>query len=155
MRKIAVLGPAIGALLIVPGVVSAQDLVRPRWNAYGSPVCPRNYDYLGGWCRPVYGGYREPDGYPRSFGRYGGDVVPPRWTPSGSAVCPTNYEYDVRINACVSVISGGYREPDGYRRGFGRYGGDVVPPRWTPSGSAVCPTNYDYDARIGACVYLY
>ena len=106
MRRIAVVALAVGALLVDAEMGSAQDLVRPRWNAYGSPVCPRNYDYLGGWCRPVYGGYyREPYGYGyrRGYGRYRGDVVPPRWTPSGSPVCPTNYEYDVRINACVSV----------------------------------------------------
>jgi hypothetical protein len=101
--KVAIIG---SAALTTVGAASAQELVRPRWNAYGSPVCPRNYDYLGGWCRPVYGeGYRDPYAYRgrRGYGRYGGETVPPRWTTSGSAVCPRNYEFDAGVGLCVSV----------------------------------------------------
>jgi hypothetical protein len=106
MSRMALIVLAAGALLTVAETASAQDLVRPRWNAYGSVVCPSNYNYFDGWCRPVYGyGYRDTytRRYRRGYGGYGNDTVPPQWTSSGSAVCPSNYNYDVRINACVSV----------------------------------------------------
>jgi hypothetical protein len=90
------------ATLSTIDVASAQGLVRPGWTPSGSAVCPRNYDYFQGWCRPVYGGgygYRR-EGYPRRGGY--GNTVPARWNHLGSAVCPTNYDYVAGIRACVS-----------------------------------------------------
>jgi hypothetical protein len=101
MNRFVLVAIIASAALTTIGAASAQELVRPRWNAYGSPVCPSNYDYFQGWCRPVYGGYRRD--YRRNYGRYREDMVPPRWTRSGSAVCPSNYDYDARVGFCVSV----------------------------------------------------
>ena len=52
------------------------DRVPPRWNSAGSAVCPNEYDFVRGWCRP-----RSPD------------RLPPRWNAAGSAVCPQGYDY--------------------------------------------------------------
>jgi len=102
MQRIAVIALAAGAALSMIEIASAQELVRPGWTPSGSAVCPRNYDYYQGWCRPVYGGgYGGGYGY-RAGPRYGGRTVPPRWNALGSAVCPTNYDYVAGINACVS-----------------------------------------------------
>jgi hypothetical protein len=114
----------------VAGTAIAQDYtrVRPRWNQFGSAVCPERYDYYRGWCRlrgnepPREYGY----GRPRGFG-YGGAVgVPPQWNSRGSAVCPDDYDYYAEIGLCMPRTS------------------DRVPPRWNSRGSAVCPENYDY-----------
>lgn len=52
------------------------ERVAPRWNRQGSAVCPDNYDFVRGWCKPRTG-YR----------------LPPRWNSAGSAVCPAGYDY--------------------------------------------------------------
>ena len=69
-------------------------LVRPQWNAYGSPVCPSNYEYqrmvhVGLWPRLS----REwlSRALPRlPARRLRGDSVPAQWSAAGTAVCPRN-----------------------------------------------------------------
>ena len=90
MRKLALIILAAGSMLSMAEPASAQ-FVRPGWNHLGSPVCPRNYDYHGGWCKPVYG-YDAPGRF-GGGGRYYGEAVPPRWNHRGSAVCPEHYDY--------------------------------------------------------------
>jgi hypothetical protein len=95
---------AASTILIITEAASAQDFIRPRWNAYGSPVCPKGWDYFEGWCRPVYDpGYGNRGYYRRDYGRYGRATAPARWNAAGSAVCPRGFDYDARIGLCVSV----------------------------------------------------
>jgi hypothetical protein len=106
MNRIAVFALIAGAALSMGQSASAQQIVRPQWNAYGSPVCPSNYEYQDGLCISIYGhGYRE-HGYREHYRdrRGGGDSVPAQWNAAaGTVVCPRNYEYVVRVNRCVSV----------------------------------------------------
>ena len=128
MKRIAMIALAASAALSMIEPASAREPVPPRWTAYGSAVCPSNYQYYQGWCHWVpRGRYGDSDGYGDSYsygesdgygdggdygyrrhhyGRvegYAGDVVPPHWNYLGSAVCPSNYAYEAYVNACVWV----------------------------------------------------
>ena len=75
--------------------------------------------------------------------------VAARYTYDGRAVCPSGYDY--RDGACWA--RGGYGD-QGFRRSYGYQqdqggGGRIVRPQFDPTGSAICPENFDY-AR-GAC----
>ncbi len=65
MNRFVMVAIIASAALTTVGAASAQELVRPRWNAYGSPVCPRNYDYPG-------------DGAGPSMARLSRSLCPPR-----------------------------------------------------------------------------
>ena len=114
MKMLALIILAAGTLVGMTDVASAQGWVRPGWTRTGSAVCPSNYVFDRGWCKPLHRGY-EPRGYyghapePRHYGGYGGGygggyrggAVPARWNHLGSAVCPSNYDYHARVNACL------------------------------------------------------
>lgn len=127
----------VGAMLILTGGASAQyrddGRVPPRWNHLGSAVCPDNYDFYRGWCRP------------RTSER-----VAPEWNSQGSALCPDSYDY---YDGWCRPRGYGYRgRVHGRQREYGYDGPEGVPPRWNSRGSAVCPDNYDYYAQTGLCL---
>ena len=114
MRFLTSAGFAAGILVVMGGIAAAQPAVVPlRFNAYGQPVCPSNYEVRGNACVNPYvtgearRGYRYRERYdyddgPR--GGYGGGggyprAVQPRMTPYGPQ-CPSNYE--IRGGMCVT-----------------------------------------------------
>jgi hypothetical protein len=86
-------------------------------------------------------------------------------SPAGDPICRRNWVFD--RGWCKPLYGGGYA-PRGhyygapapaprYHGGGPRYygGGGAVPARWNHLGSAVCPENYDYHARVNACLPRY
>ncbi len=114
MRFLASAGLAAGILVVMSGIAAAQPAVVPlRFNAYGQPVCPSNYEVRGNACvNPYvtgergYRGYRNRERYDYDEGPrrdYGGGGYPravrPIMTPYGPQ-CPSNYE--IRGGMCVT-----------------------------------------------------
>jgi hypothetical protein len=107
---------AVGAAILAAssGMAAAQPATAPlRFNAYGQPVCPSNYEVRGNVCVNPYvtgearrgGYYREryrgdyDDGPPRRGRAAYGRSVAPIMTPRGP-LCPSNYE--IRGGMCVT-----------------------------------------------------
>lgn len=133
MKRLALVALAAAAIVSMTATVPAQQQgwLPPQWNAARSPVCPRNFDFDRGWCKPVYA-----PGAP-GFAPPGEELVRPGWNHLGSPVCPRNYDYVQ--GWCRPVYAD---ETPGGPPPLPSAG--PVPPAWNSQGSAVCPENYDY-----------
>ncbi len=155
MRTFALAVLLAAATLLSVSEASAQ-WVRPHGvSRAGDPMCPPNYIFDQGWCKPLHGSRRAPRGFDGGSGQW---VRPRGVSPAGDPICPPNYIYQ---QGWCKPLYGSFepqrRHGSGYRGGYGGgFGGrESVPPRWNHLGSAVCPPNFDFHAQVGACISRY